>query len=68
MFFLEIVAKSESPKLDLYNSSYGPFFGTATGCPVLTLYTVQNRFLIMKKREFRLVFFMEIIATSVNLM
>ena len=32
----------ESPKLDLYNPSYGPFFGTAKGCPALNEPTVQN--------------------------
>ena len=48
MFFTEIIAASvdlilvfESPKLDLYSSSYGPFSWTATGCLVLILYTVQ---------------------------
>ena len=30
----------ESPKLDLYSSSYGTFSGIATCYPVLTLYTV----------------------------
>ena len=46
--FKEIVALSEnlilgfeSPKLDLYNPSYGPFSGTAKGCPVLNKPTVQ---------------------------
>ena len=31
----------ESPKLDLYNSSYGPFSGTAPSCPVLAEPTIQ---------------------------
>ena len=31
----------ESPKLDLYNPSYGPFFGTATSYPVLAEPIVQ---------------------------
>ena len=31
----------ESPKLDMYNPSYGPFSGTAIGCPVLAKPTVQ---------------------------
>ena len=31
----------ESPKLDLYNSSYGPFSETAPSCPVLAEPTVQ---------------------------
>ena len=31
----------ESPKLDLYNPSYGPFSGTATGCLVLVEPIVQ---------------------------
>ena len=45
--FMEIVVASvnlmafESSKLDLYNSSYGPFSGTATGCPVFSKATVQ---------------------------
>ena len=46
--FMEIVSVSknlmlgfEALKLDLYNSSYSPFSGTATGCPILTPYTVQ---------------------------
>ena len=49
MCFIEIVAAIvklmldfESPKLDLYSSSYGPFSETATCYPILTLYTVQN--------------------------
>ena len=48
MFFMEVIEASvklmyafESPKLDLYNSSYDPFSRTATGCPVLTIHTVQ---------------------------
>ena len=48
MCFIDIVAEIvnlilgfESPKLDLYSSSYGPFSRTATGYNVLTLYTVQ---------------------------
>ena len=47
MFSMKNIATSvklmlvfESLKLDLYNSSYGPFFGTAKGCPVLTIHTV----------------------------
>ena len=48
MCFIEIVAAIvnlmldfESPKLDLYSSSCGPFSGTATCYPILTLYNVQ---------------------------
>ena len=31
----------ESPKLDLYSLSYGPFSKTATNCPVSTIHTIQ---------------------------
>ena len=31
----------KSPKLDLYNPSYGSFSRTATGCPVLAKPTIQ---------------------------
>ena len=47
MSFMEIISAVslkwafESPKLDLYSSSYGQFFGTATVCPVLTINIVQ---------------------------
>ena len=48
VFSIEIIAASinlmlafESPNLNFYSSSYGPFSGTATGCPVLTRYIVQ---------------------------
>ena len=48
MFYMEIIAASvnlmevfELPKLDLYNSSYGPFFGTAIDFLILALYIVQ---------------------------
>ena len=77
MFFLEIVAAIvnlslgfESPKLDLSNSSYDPFFGTTTCCSVLTPYTVQILGLILvgKKRKFGLMFFIKIVAIIVNLM
>ena len=47
--FKEIIALSdnfiyrtfESPKLDLYNLSHGPFFGTATSCTILAEPHVQ---------------------------
>ena len=32
----ELMLAFESPKLDIYNPSYGPFFETAIGYPVLT--------------------------------
>ena len=38
--FANLMEDFESPNLDLYSSSYGPFFGTATSCPILTLYIV----------------------------
>ena len=38
---LNLMYAFESLKLYLYNSSYDPFSGTPTGCPVLTLYTVH---------------------------
>ena len=48
VLFMEIIVASvklmlafESPKLDLYSSSYGPFSRTARGCPILTPYTIH---------------------------
>ena len=43
---MKLMLGFESSRLDLYNSSYGPFFGIATGFPILTPYTIQNLGLI----------------------
>ena len=39
--FVNLMLRFESLKLDLYNQSYGPFSGTATGCPVLVEPTIH---------------------------
>ena len=39
--YVKLMYAFESPKLNLYSSSYDPFSGTSIDCPVLTPYTVQ---------------------------
>ena len=51
MFFIEVVATivnlmlgSESSKLDLYNSSYGPFYSRdchSLGCLIVSLHNLE---------------------------
>ena len=67
---VNLMLEFESPKLDLYNLSYGPFSGIATGCPVLTPYTVQILGLILGQGKWGnwTSSFMEIVVVSENLM
>ena len=38
---IKLMQAFESPSLELYRLSYGPFYKTAKGFSILTLYTVQ---------------------------
>ena len=58
---MKIVVAFENLMLDIYNSSYGPFSRTATGCPVLTLQVIHDIFL-----RLRLITYMKNLSSPVQ--